>query len=164
MIRKRTAILGMLALAVPGLLASSQMAQQIYRTWNRSRIAASAPVATAACPAIPWAQSQIVGWHYSLVSQSRVANFGFSDTTATAIIGGPPKEGLPHLGIQAGDQSLMVLRTSGVYWRISPTGTLLLKEPDSDYAPELRLVYINDQLASVWNMTLREPEIYIRSR
>ncbi|WP_442511700.1 hypothetical protein SH528x_003411 [Novipirellula sp. SH528] len=164
MSRKRTAILCMFAFAGIGVFASSQTSQQIYRAWKRSRIAASAPVATAASPSIPWTEPQIIGWHYSLVSQSRIADFGFSDTTATASIGGPPEEDLPHLGIKAGDKSQMELRMSGVFWRISPAGTLLLNEPDSDYAPELRLVYIDDQVASVWNITLREPEVYIRSR
>ncbi|TWU27952.1 hypothetical protein [Novipirellula artificiosorum] len=162
--RRRIVILCAVALLSIACIAWRETIYHIYFAVNRSRVAASAPVATASSPSIAWTESQIIGWHYSLVSSSRVADFGFYETAATANIGGPPEDDLPHLGIKAGDESLMEVRMCGVFWSISPTGELLLAEPDSDYAVTLRLVYIDDRVASVWNATVSEPEVYVRSQ
>lgn len=164
MSRRRTAILCSVALVSLACVASRKTIYRIYLAVNRSRVAASAPLANALSPSVAWDESQIIGWHYSLVSTSRVADFGFYATGATASIGGPPEEDLPHLGIKAGDPNLMEVRMSGVFWSISSTGELMLVEPDSDYAVTLRLVYIDDHVASVWNTTLCEPEVYVRSK
>ncbi len=144
--------------------ALQKSARQVFNAVNRERWAASAPAATALSPAIRWAPEMIQGWHYSLVSTDRIANFGFaSASTATASIGGPPTRDAPHLGIKAGDPSMMEVSICGVYWSINLDGELLLTEPDSDYSARLRLVYIDDRIASVWNATLGESEKYIRT-
>nr|WP_144055215.1 transposase [Rhodopirellula baltica] len=101
---------------------------------------------------------------FNAVPKTRIANFGFFAEAGTASIGGPPKVDLPHLGIKAGDTELMEVEMCGVYWRVTPAGSLSLTVPDTDYSAELRLVYLDDQVASVWNVTRSEAEVYIRSR
>ncbi|WP_283433098.1 hypothetical protein [Neorhodopirellula lusitana] len=127
-------------------------------------MAESAPVATATSPSIAWKEKEIIHFHYSLIANSRIANFGFSEKTATASVGGPPIRDLPHAGIKRNDPSVMEVTLFGVYWRISPTGTLLLTNPDEEYSAELRLVHLDDRFVSVWNVTRGEHEVYARTQ
>ncbi|WP_430451812.1 hypothetical protein [Rhodopirellula europaea] len=162
--RRRATFSWLFALSIVFCIGFSEPLLKIGRALNRSRIAASAPTATDQSPSIGWSEDQIVGWQYSLVSESRIANFGFYAEAGTASIGGPPKTDLPHLGIKAGDPEIMEVEMCGVYWRVTPAGSLSLTVPDTDYSAELRLVYLDDQVASVWNVTRSESEVYIRSR